>query len=239
MRIAARADRLDEDLTARARIRDAAIECFATEGFDASFRTIAAAAGVSPGLITHHFGPKTALRAECDAEALRRYHALKLEALADPSGYLVDHLAKPGPSAVVVVYMLRAIHDGGESARRFIESLMDHVRDIMAQGAAAGLIRPSRDEEARLRYLTYQAMGAMLVQFLVEPGLTPDEFVASLRRRELDQILPILELYTEGLLADRRMLDDYLMYVGDPPAQEAPSAGRRTDPATADAVRTA
>lgn len=238
MRIAARADRLDEDLTARARIRDAAIECFATEGFDASFRTIAAAAGVSPGLITHHFGPKTALRAECDAEALRRYHALKLEALADPSGYLVDHLAKPGPSAVVVVYMLRAIHDGGESARRFIESLMDHVRDIMAQGAAAGLIRPSRDEEARLRYLTYQTMGATLMKFLVEQPATPDDFMASLGK-DREYILPVLEVYTEGLFVDRRMLDDYLLYVGDPPGEVAPTSAPPASAAPADATRTA
>ncbi|WP_448630683.1 TetR/AcrR family transcriptional regulator [Cellulomonas soli] len=37
------------DLTARARIRDAAVGCFAEHGFDTPFRTIAQAAGVSPG----------------------------------------------------------------------------------------------------------------------------------------------------------------------------------------------
>ncbi len=229
MRIAPRADRLEADLTARARIRDAAIECFATEGFEASFRTIAAAAGVSPGLITHHFGPKTALRAECDAEVLRRYHDLKSEAVADPNAYLVARLAVPGPAAVVVVYMLRAIHAGGEPARRFLDSLVDHVREVMAESAAAGLIRPSRNEEARLRYLTYQTMGAMLVRFLVEPPATPDDFVASMARRGADEILPILEVFTEGVFADRRMLDDYLLYVGDPPGTAAPTSAEPTE----------
>ena len=224
MRIAAQDERSASDLTARARIRDAAIACFAEQGFEASFRTIAARAGVSPGLITHHFGSKAALRAECDADVLARYHALKSEALDDPSGYLVGRLAQPGDAAVVLVYLLRAIHAGGRPARDFLESLMDHARAIMAESVASGLVRPSRDEEARTRYLTYQTMGAMLVQFLVNPGLTPDEFVASVHLSEQNQILPILELYTEGFLADRRMLDEYLVYVGDPPTARATEA---------------
>jgi AcrR family transcriptional regulator len=222
VRIAASQDeRSASDLTARARIRDAAVACFAEQGFDASVRTIAARAGVSPGLITHHFGAKAALRAECDADVLQRYHTLKTEGMGDPSGHLVERLAQPGDAAVVLVYMLRAIHAGGPPAREFLESLVDHTRVIMAESVASGIVRPSRDEEARTRYLTYQAMGAMLVRFLVDPGLTPDEFVVSVNVAEQGQILPILELYTEGLLADRRMLDDYLMYVGDPPGGTA------------------
>ena len=53
---------LSPDLTARARIRDAAIECFARQGFAVSVRAIAAHAGVSPGLVIHHFGSKAGLR---------------------------------------------------------------------------------------------------------------------------------------------------------------------------------
>src|SRR5450830_1430427 len=214
-------ERSVSDLTARARIRDVAIESFAEVGFGASFRTIAARAGVSPGLITHHFGSKAALRAECDAEVLRHYQALKTEAIADPSAYLFARLTGPGVASTVVVYMLRAIHAGGESARRFLESLIEHARVIMAESVASGLARPSRDEEARLRYLTYQTMGAMLVQFLTAPDLTPGEFVASLRAGQADTILPILELYTEGLLTSHEMLDDYLRYLWEPPDDQA------------------
>jgi AcrR family transcriptional regulator len=210
-------ERSVSDLTARARIRDVAIESFAEEGFGASFRTIAARAGVSPGLITHHFGSKAALRAECDAEVLRHYHALKTEAIADPSAYLFAHLTGPGVASTVVVYMLRAIHAGGESARRFLDSLVDQARIVMADSVASGLARPSRDEEARLRYLTHQTMGAMLVRFVTAPGLTPDEFVASLHDAQQQAVLPILELYTEGLLTGREMLDDYLEYLWEPP----------------------
>src|SRR5690606_24663932 len=52
---------------ARARIRDAAIEIFGREGFErARVREVAAAAGVSPGLVLHHFGSKEGLRHACD-----------------------------------------------------------------------------------------------------------------------------------------------------------------------------
>lgn len=206
-------DRPASDLTARAKIRDAAIACFAEQGFGASFRAIAARAGVSPGLITHHFGSKEALRAECDTEVLRRYRALKSGSIADPSGYLFKHLAEPGPAAQLTVYMLRAIHAGGRPAQQFLEHLIDSAREIMANSVAAGLVRPSRDEEARTRYLAYQTMGAMLIQFLTTPDPSPEAFVESMRDSRQNQILPILELFTEGFLADRSMLDDYLRYL--------------------------
>lgn len=205
------------DLTARARIRDAAIECFAEQGFDASFRTVADRAGVSPGLITHHFGAKTALRSECDTEVLRRYRAMKTDAVGRPSASLFEWMTEPGVSATILVYMLRAIHAGGPGARGFLDRLIDDARDVMAQAVAAGLVRPSRDEEARLRYLAYQSVGALLVQFLTTPAATPEEFVASLHAARQDSILPTLELYTEGLLADRQMLDDYVAYLWEPP----------------------
>ncbi|WP_242448201.1 TetR family transcriptional regulator [Cellulomonas sp. WB94] len=219
-------ERSASDLTARARIRDVAIEAFALEGFGASFRTIAARADVSPGLITHHFGSKAALRAECDAEVLRHYRALKTEAIADPSASLFAQLTVPGVASTITVYMLRAVNAGGEPARRFLDSLVDQARVVMAQSVASGLARPSRDEEARLRYLTHQAMGAMLVRFLTSPGLTPDEFIASLHDAQKEAVLPILELYTEGLLASRQMLDDYLEYLWEPPG------GRTEGPAS-------
>lgn len=217
----AQLDRDAADLTGRARIRDAAIACFATEGFGASVRTIADRAGVSPGLITHHFGSKDALRAACDAEVLERYHQLKSEALADPTGYLLSHLAVPGPAATVLVYMLRAIHAGGAPARAFLDRLVEHARAVMAEGVASGLVRPSRDEEARVRYLTEQTMGGMLVHFLLAPDQSPDAFVASLHEQQRDTILPTLELYTEGMLADRSMLDDYVAHRRTTPAPHA------------------
>ena len=60
----------------RARILDAAMEDFALRGFDAStLRDIASQAGVSLGLIRHHFGSKHQLREACTDFALGAVHS--------------------------------------------------------------------------------------------------------------------------------------------------------------------
>jgi AcrR family transcriptional regulator len=71
------------DLTARARIREAALRRLAEEGYErATIRGIARTAGVSPGLLRHHFGSKQDLRRSCDeyvSEQLRRINARLLD----------------------------------------------------------------------------------------------------------------------------------------------------------------
>ncbi len=200
------------DLTARARIREAAIDCFAEQGFDVSVREIAQRADVSPGLITHHFGTKSALREECDAEVLRRYHDIKEQGVEAPNQQLLGVLSNPGVSATLLVYILRAVLAGGEAARGFLDRLIDDLRPVMAQAVHSGLVVASRDEEARLRALTHLSLGAMLVRFLISPGLTPEQFVTSLHDPGRDDLLPLLEIFTEPLLASRDLLDQYLQY---------------------------
>ena len=79
-----------DDLTARARIRDAAIDLFAERGFgQATVRDIAQAAGVSSGLLRHHFGSKDGLREACDEYAMARTAELRAAMLQD--GRLSDH----------------------------------------------------------------------------------------------------------------------------------------------------
>jgi AcrR family transcriptional regulator len=66
------AERPAEDLTARARIRDAAMAQFAERGLsDATLRDIADTAGVSVGLVHHHFRTKERLRQACDERVLQ------------------------------------------------------------------------------------------------------------------------------------------------------------------------
>jgi AcrR family transcriptional regulator len=69
--------RREDDLTAKATIRNAALRLFAERGHDAvTVREIAAAAGVSPALVVHHFGSKDGLRAAVDRHAAQAFDAL-------------------------------------------------------------------------------------------------------------------------------------------------------------------
>jgi AcrR family transcriptional regulator len=57
---------------------------FSEHGFArATIREIARTAGVSPGLVRHHFGSKDALRQACDEYALEALRKLNDQALAD------------------------------------------------------------------------------------------------------------------------------------------------------------
>lgn len=63
-----------QDLTAKARIRNAALELFAVLGEEGtSMRRIAADAGVTVGLIVHHFGTKDRLREEVELHVVEQF----------------------------------------------------------------------------------------------------------------------------------------------------------------------
>jgi AcrR family transcriptional regulator len=68
---------MPDDRTTRAVIRDEALRLFAERGPDAvTVRQIAAAAGVSPGLVIHHFGSKDGLRKAVDEHVLAMFGAM-------------------------------------------------------------------------------------------------------------------------------------------------------------------
>ncbi|MFS0704308.1 TetR family transcriptional regulator [Cellulomonas sp. 179-A 9B4 NHS] len=216
-----------DDLTARARIRDAAIARFGRDGFGVSLRTIAQDAGVSAPLVLHHFGSKDRLRAECDAHVLATVAAHKEDAVG-PSGpdHLLVELAQVETYAPLVAYVLRSVQHGGELARTFYAAFVADAEEYLRAGVAAGTVRPSRDEAARARLLTQQAIGGLLVALTLEPVDDPADLGPRLRAHMDAVALPALELYTDGLMTERRMLDAYLMYVTDPPAG-APSPDPR------------
>ena len=79
-----------DDLTAVARIRDAAIDQVGQHGFNVGLRAIAQAAGVSAALVIHHFGSKDGLLRACDDYIAEQIREAKSESLrsADPSSWL-------------------------------------------------------------------------------------------------------------------------------------------------------
>ncbi|WP_369370090.1 TetR family transcriptional regulator [Promicromonospora sp. Populi] len=216
----------DADRTARARIRDAAVRRFAVDGFGAPVRAIASDAGVSAGLVMHHFGSKDKLRAECDEYLLATIRRLKQEniaaAAADQSFF--HRFAAVEENAPLVGYILRSMQDGGPLAREFISHMLADAEGYSRDGVAAGLIVPSRDEAARARYLTLSSLGALLLEVTLSPPSDPADLVGIVRGYFTNAYLPMMELFTEGYLTSRRMLDEYLTYVPDPDARE------RTDP---------
>jgi AcrR family transcriptional regulator len=202
-----------EDLTARARIRDAAIACFAANGFDATVRQIAALAGVSAGLITHHFGSKDALRDACDTEVLRKILELNEDGIRRPPSQAIARIAELDDFGAMFGYLLRSVREGGEAGRGFLRNLIEDAKVYTAEAVENGIVRPSGDPDARAELLVTQSIGGMLLQLTLQGETDFSDAGALIRRFSEETTFATLELYTQGLLTDSSLLDEYVKQV--------------------------
>ncbi|HEV7582606.1 MAG TPA: TetR family transcriptional regulator [Mycobacterium sp.] len=197
------------DLTASARIRDAAIDQFAQHGFAVGLRTIAEAAGVSAALVIHHFGSKEGLRKACDDYVAEEIRNSKSEALTsnDPASWL-GQMAEIESYAALTGYVVRSLQTGGELAMMLWQRMIENAEEYFADGVRAGTIKASRDPHGRAKYLAITSGGGLLLYIQMHP--TPTDLRAVLRDYARDMVLPALEIYTDGLMADRTMYDAFL-----------------------------
>jgi AcrR family transcriptional regulator len=197
------------DLTAAARIRDAAIEQFGQRGFDVGLRTIAEAAGVSAALVIHHFGSKDGLRKACDDFIAEEIRESKAEALQsnDPAVWFAQ-LAEIEEFAPLIAYLVRSMQTGGDLATMLWRRMIDNAEEYLEDGVRAGTIKPSRDPQARAKYLGITGGGGLLLYLQMHEN--PTDLRAVLRDYARDMVLPALEIYTDGLMADRTMYDAFL-----------------------------
>ena len=197
------------DLTAAARIRDAAIEQFGEHGFGVGLRAIAEAAGVSAALVIHHFGSKDGLRKACEDYIAETIRGTKLEALQsnDPATWFAQ-MAEIEEYAPLMAYLVRSMQAGGDLANMLWRRMIDNAEEYMEEGVRAGTIKPSRDPKARAKFLAITGGGGFLLY--IQMHETPTDLRAVLRDYSRDMILPALEVYSEGLLTDRTMYDAFL-----------------------------
>jgi TetR/AcrR family transcriptional regulator, regulator of cefoperazone and chloramphenicol sensitivity len=164
-------DRALEDLTARARIRDAALRLFAERGIDAAtIRDIAKAAGVSSGLVRHHFGSKEALRDACDSYAMDRMNQIREQMFAE--GRLADQsfMGSVHPTArLLQTYLLRSMMDGSDAAAAMFDDMV-----ALGERWLAGLKVESRDPRAYAATLVAMQLGMFLMEEQLSRALGVD-----------------------------------------------------------------
>lgn len=197
-------DRAAEDLTARARIRDAAIRLFGERGIEgASIRDIAAEAGVSSGLVRHHFGSKEALRDACDRYAKDRMIQIGAELTQDGDLTGLDPLALHPIAFPLQLYIVRSMMDGSETATALFLEGVDAVeawassygitpKDPRGYAAALAAIKLSvfilRDQVSKAlgEDITtpagYNRIGQALMEVFTIPLITPEQ-VEKLQQR--------------------------------------------------------
>ena len=160
------------DLTGRARIRDAALALFAEHGAErTTLREIARSAGLSAGLVRHHFGSKDGLRACCDEYALERLMAVKEAGvhggrLADP-GFLLDRQ----PELLLLHrYLARSVVDGSSAAQALLERMIVLSEQWIAEHHAGDV----GDERAVACVLAGAQIGVLMVHEQISRALGVD-----------------------------------------------------------------
>ncbi|MHA6622152.1 TetR/AcrR family transcriptional regulator [Pseudonocardia sp. DLS-67] len=196
-----------EDLTARARIRDAAMAEFSARGpAGATIRGIAERAGVSPALVQHHFGTKDGLRAACDAFVLDYMRAGVEEGIArdrigDPAFIAATHATAPP----VLRYLARALVDGSPAAATVFDELVA-ITERYLDGVPA-----ETDAHTRAVVLTAMRLGPTVLHEHVTRGLGTELFSGpgstATGRATLDLIAP--QLVPGGADRIRDGLDKY------------------------------
>jgi AcrR family transcriptional regulator len=198
-----------DDRTAVARIRDAAIEQWGEHGFNVGLRSIAEAAGVSAALVIHHFGSKDGLRKACDDHIAEEVRIADTEALQsmDPATWFAQ-LSQIESFAPMTAYLLRTMQSGGDLANSLWCRLIENSEVYLDEAVKAGTIKPSRFPKARAKLLALFGGGSLLMY--IQMHETPTDLAAVLRDYANEVMLPSLELYTEGLMADSTMFDAFL-----------------------------
>jgi TetR/AcrR family transcriptional regulator, regulator of cefoperazone and chloramphenicol sensitivity len=126
-------DRSPDDLTARARIRDAALVQFAEHGIKgATIKGIAEQAGVSPGLVQHHFGTKDNLRKACDDAVIEIFRRRTTR------GAVSGEITKPefiadlyDGSPPLMRYLARAAVEGGPAAAALLDEFAAGAEEFL------------------------------------------------------------------------------------------------------------
>jgi TetR/AcrR family transcriptional regulator, regulator of cefoperazone and chloramphenicol sensitivity len=186
------------DLTGRARIRDAALALFAERGVEGtSLRDIARRAGLTAGLVRHHFGSKEGLREACDAYALERVMTIKETGVAGGEIGSPRFLSEVQPELLILHrYLARSIIDGSPAAQVLLERMITlseewigahHAGEFADERAVACVLAASQIGILMAREQISRVIGAdvdspagqlrmdhALIEFYSTPLLSPD-----------------------------------------------------------------
>lgn len=180
------------------------------DGLHAGLRTVAADAGVTAGLIIHHFGSREGLLSACDHQVLQLTRESKTAVMTGGAAEMLMQMAQAEQYAPAVGYVLRRLQAGGPMAAQLVDDFVADAVTYLAEGEQAGVIRPSRDPEARARLLTEMALGALLLQLPAQKDhLDVEELPRWMGEYAARIIAPYLELLSEPMLTDSSMLDAY------------------------------
>jgi AcrR family transcriptional regulator len=218
-----------EDLTTRSRIRDAALRQFAEHGFKgATVRGIAEDAGVSAGLVQHHFPSKAALQEACDDHVLAYLASLQQDLTrwtgAGAPAVIADAVDASSP---IVRYLGMALLSGSDATSRWFEELVEVSQHALLSGELGRGVGPDEDVDAVAAVMTAMQLGIALLypQLLrsLGDGRAPEAMVRIGRAKLF--LAPDRLVRPEVIAGMREAFDEY-----DRASSSSPAPRRRRRP---------
>jgi AcrR family transcriptional regulator len=164
-----------DDRTTKARIRDAAIDCFAEYGVaGTTARKVASAAGVSPGLVIHHFGSMEGLRSACDEHVAAIIRTQKQEVMSAGPGFDVLAALRETGIGSLAGYLARVLVDDSPPVAKLVDDLVDDAEGYLQQGVESGMLRPTANPRGRAAVLAVWSLGALVLHSHLERILGVD-----------------------------------------------------------------
>ena len=192
-----------DDRSTPARIRDAALSCFAERGVrPTTVRQIAERAGVSAALVIHHFGSKERLRGACDRRVAalireRKTAVMRAGSGLDPLAVLRDQSGDPP----IQRYLARTLAEGTPEVAGLVDEMIDDAERYVREGMERGVLRRSDDPRGVAAVLTLWSLGAMVLHEHVERVLGVDLTApAEVHATNPAYVGPALELLSHGLV---------------------------------------
>ena len=197
---------IDEgDLTAKANIRNAALRLFAERGHDAvTVREIAAAAGVSPALVVHHFSSKEGLRAAVDSYAAQAFDSLfemdehdLAEALTgDNLVSIAEMFARAFPhGSPLPAYLRRLLLVNDPAAAALFGRWYALTRRLLDSMTEMGVARPGEDPAVRAAFLLVNDLALVMLRNQVAAAIGIDPLTPEGVTRWAREVTAI---YSEG-----------------------------------------
>ncbi len=199
----------DSDLSARAKIREAALRLFGSSGFGVSLRTIAMAAGVSPGLVIHHFGSKDGLRSAVDESVLsvflERFDSLPKDLPADVLSRAMAKVFSDvlGPSPDIRQYLRRCLLDETPAGTTIFDEMVAATQRGLLLLERAGGIRADSDPEWRPFQVLAVVLGPLLMEPVMQRHIGEPAYAPDVVRRRTAANLDVLSrgLFTTAVQA--------------------------------------
>ena len=182
----------------REQLIELATESFANNGFEkTSLRSIARMAGVSPGLLVHHFKSRAALIETCIEINLGEWIGEKVDLMSKPlSESLSQWQATVDTHGIKLNFFRQVLLAGGQNATHLFERMIDEAEQILLSDISAGKMREVNVPRDMALIMVLHGLAPLILRDQINAALGGDFMDSEIGPRLAKTTM---EIYTNGI----------------------------------------